>query len=145
MPQTITPYLLYEDGNAAVEFLTSAFGFTETMRSRSPEGRTWHAELALGDGALYLGEPGGDYRNPNRLGTRTSSTYVLVDDVDTHFEHAKAQAPRSSTSRPTRSTATAATSSATRKATSGSSRSGSGRSRRMSGAPSCRPRVSAAD
>ena len=90
MPQTITPYLLYEDGNAAVEFLTSAFGFTETMRSRSPEGRTWHAELALGDGSVYLGEPGGDYRNPNRLGTRTSSTYVLVDDVDAHFEHATA-------------------------------------------------------
>jgi PhnB protein len=90
MGQTITPYLLYEDGNAAVEFLTSTFGFEEKVRSRSPEGRTWHAELALGDGLVYLGEPGGDYRSPRRLGATTSSIYVVVDDVDAHYEHAKA-------------------------------------------------------
>ena len=29
----ITPYLLYEDAAAAIDFLTSAFGFTERMRS----------------------------------------------------------------------------------------------------------------
>ena len=90
MEQAITPYLLYEDGNAAVDFLTTAFGFAEKVRSRSPEGRTWHAELALGDGVVYLGEPGGDYRNPKRLGAATASIYVLVDDVDAHFRRAKA-------------------------------------------------------
>jgi len=89
MAQAITPYLLYEDGNAAVDFLTRAFGFAENVRSRSPEGRTWHAELALGEGTIYLGEPGGDYRSPKRLGAATTSIYVIVDDVDTHFEHAK--------------------------------------------------------
>jgi uncharacterized glyoxalase superfamily protein PhnB len=91
MAQAITPYLLYEDGNAAVDFLTRVFGFEEKVRSRSPEGRTWHAELALGDGAVYLGEPGGGYRNPKRLGAATTSIYVVVDDVDAHYEHAKSQ------------------------------------------------------
>jgi PhnB protein len=89
MAQAITPYLLYEDGNAAVDFLTRAFGFAEKVRSRSPEGRTSHAELALGEGTIYLGEPGGDYRNPRRLGAATTSIYVIVDDVDAHFEHAR--------------------------------------------------------
>jgi uncharacterized glyoxalase superfamily protein PhnB len=91
MTQAITPYLLYEDGDAAVEFLTRAFGFTVKAQSRSPEGRTWHAELALGDGTIYLGEPGSEYKGPRRLGGTTISIYAYVDDVDAHFEHAKAE------------------------------------------------------
>ena len=90
MPDTITPYLLYEDGAAAIDFLTKAFGFREVLRSRSPEGRVWHAELALGDGTVYLGEPGGEYRNPKRLGTTTVAIHVYVDDADAHYQHAKA-------------------------------------------------------
>ncbi len=90
MPETITPYLLYEDGAAAMDFLTSAFGFREVLRSHSPEGRVWHAELAYGDSNVFLGEPGGEYRNPKRLGAVTVGIHVYVDDVDTHYERAKA-------------------------------------------------------
>ena len=90
MPETITPYLLYEDGAGAMEFLTTAFGFREVLRSHSPEGRVWHAELAYGDGNIFLGEPGGDYRSPKRLGTTTVGIHVYVDDVDAHFERARA-------------------------------------------------------
>ena len=90
MGQAITPYLLYEDGAAAVEFLTSAFGFREIVRSISPEGRVWHAELELGAGSLMLGEPGADYRNPRRLGGVTVAIHVYVDDVDAHHDRAKA-------------------------------------------------------
>ena len=90
MSRTITPYLLYEDGAAAMDFLTSAFGFREVLRSHSPEGRVWHAELEFGDGNVFLGEPGGDYRSPKRLGTTTVGIHVYVDDVDKHHEIAKA-------------------------------------------------------
>jgi PhnB protein len=90
MTQTVTPYLLYEDGAAAMDFLTRAFGFEEVLRSHSPEGRVWHAELKLGDGHVYLGEPGVDYRSPKRLGTTTVGIHVYVDDVDAHHERAKA-------------------------------------------------------
>jgi PhnB protein len=86
----ITPYLLYEDGAAAMEFLANAFGFEEVLRSHSPEGRMWHGEMRLGDGRIYLGEPGSDYRNPKRLGGVTVSVHVYLDDVDAHFERAKA-------------------------------------------------------
>lgn len=89
MQQTVTPYLLYEDGAAAIDFLTRAFGFQEVMRSHSPEGRVWHAELSIGDGHVYLGEPGQDYRNPKRRGGTTVSIHVYVDDVDEHFAHAR--------------------------------------------------------
>ena len=88
MSQTITPYLLYEDGAAAVDFLTRAFGFEEVLRHRSPEGRTWHAELRLGDGHVYLGQPGGGYRGPRGAGV-TVGIHVYVDDVDAHHERAR--------------------------------------------------------
>ncbi len=87
---TVTPYLLYEDGAAAMEFLTRAFGFEEVLRSYSPEGRMWHGELRIGDGNVYVGEPGGDYRNPKRLGAVTVGVHVYLADVDAHCERAKA-------------------------------------------------------
>ena len=90
MSHTITPYLLYEDGAAAIDFLTRAFGFREVMRAPTPDGRVAHAELELGDGNVYLGEPGGDYRNPKRLGAPTVGIHVYVDDVDAHYERAVA-------------------------------------------------------
>jgi uncharacterized glyoxalase superfamily protein PhnB len=90
MRQTVTPYVLYEDGEAAVDYLTRAFGFETVEVARSPEGRVWHAELRIGDGLVYLGEPGADHRSPKQLGGTTVSIHVYVDDVDAHFERAKA-------------------------------------------------------
>jgi uncharacterized glyoxalase superfamily protein PhnB len=90
MPQTVTPYLLYEDGARAIGFLTRAFGFEEVERLASPDGRVQHAELRLGDGRVYLGQPGADYRNPKRLDARTVLLHVYVDDVDGHCERARA-------------------------------------------------------
>jgi uncharacterized glyoxalase superfamily protein PhnB len=90
MTQTITPYLLYEDAAAALEFLSRAFGFEETLRSTSSEGRVQHAEMRLDDGAIFLGEPGGDYRNPKRLGASTFCLYVYVADADAHCAQARA-------------------------------------------------------
>ena len=87
----ITPYLLYRDTDAAVDFLTRAAGFTEKVRMRGEDGKSNHAELEIGGAVIMLGSPGGDYKNPNDLGGRTQLVYVYVDDVDAHFEHAKAQ------------------------------------------------------
>ena len=86
----VTPYLLYEDADAAVDFLTNAFGFTEKVRMRGKDGKTNHAELELGGGIVMLGSPGGDYKSPDGLGGRTVLTYVYVDDVDAHYERAQA-------------------------------------------------------
>ena len=87
--QAITPYLLYENGAAACDFLVRAFGFRDELRSRSPEGRVWHAELSLGPGIVYLGEPGHGYVSPRRSGGTSVSIYCYVDDVDAHFERAR--------------------------------------------------------
>ncbi len=88
--QTITPYLLYEDVDAALGFLAKAFGFQEVLRYTGEEGYVNHAEMQIGDGKVYLGDPGDQYRNPKRLGQETVGIYVLVEDVDEHFQRAQA-------------------------------------------------------
>jgi uncharacterized glyoxalase superfamily protein PhnB len=90
MRQIVTPYLLYEDAPAAVDFLTQAFGFRETERTTGAGGGM-HVEMEVGpNGArIYLGAPGADFRGPATVGG-TSLVYVLVDDVDRHYERAKA-------------------------------------------------------
>lgn len=85
----ITPYLLYEDCAAALDFLTKAFGFTEDVRMAGPDGKVNHAEVRLGDGVVMMGMPGPDYENPGRHDHVHATVYVYVDDVDKHFEQAK--------------------------------------------------------
>jgi uncharacterized glyoxalase superfamily protein PhnB len=94
MTQTITPYLLYEDGEAAIEFLTQAFGFREVNRTAGAAGGL-HAELETGSGdaLIYLGQPPSGFSNPARVG-RTSLVYVLVDAVDELYDRAKAAGAR---------------------------------------------------
>lgn len=89
MTQQVTPYLLYEDGEAAIEFLTKAFAFREVDRTVGAGGGL-HAELEVtpGGGHIYLGQPPSGFRNPGEVGT-TSMTYVLVDDVDAHHGRAE--------------------------------------------------------
>jgi uncharacterized glyoxalase superfamily protein PhnB len=91
MAQQITPYLLYEDGEGAIEFLTNAFDFSLVDRTTGGAGGL-HAELkGPAGGQLYLGQPPDQYgfQNPAKVG-RTSEVYVLVDDADAHYERAKA-------------------------------------------------------
>ena len=77
--EQITPYLLYEDVAAALDWLSAAFGFKETLRFTEPDGRVSHAEMDTSAGGHFmLGQPGSDY------------LHVMVDDVDAHAERAKA-------------------------------------------------------
>jgi uncharacterized glyoxalase superfamily protein PhnB len=88
MRQTVTPYLLYEDAGAALEWLTNAFGFRETSRIDGEQG-VGHAEMDVGDGSIvYLGAPGGDFKRAKEAG-RTSLVYLLVDDIDRHYARAR--------------------------------------------------------
>lgn len=85
----VTPYLLYEDTDAMLEWLNEAFGFTESVRMRDENGRTNHAEVKTGDAVIMMGSPGTGYRNPKNLGGVTQLTYVYVDDLEAHYEVAK--------------------------------------------------------
>jgi len=88
--QSIVPYLLYKDCDAALAWLGRAFGFEEVLRYSGAEGYVNHAEMKLGDARIFMGDPGEHYRNPKELGQDTVGLYVYVDDVDAHFARAEA-------------------------------------------------------
>ncbi|MGZ4257669.1 MAG: VOC family protein [Gaiellaceae bacterium] len=89
--QTVTPYLLYEDCDAALDFLARAFGFEEVLRYTGEGGYVNHAEMKVGkEGRIYMGDPGDQYKSPKRLGQETCGIYVEVDDdVDALCERAR--------------------------------------------------------
>jgi uncharacterized glyoxalase superfamily protein PhnB len=88
--QQVTPYLLYEDGEGAIEFLTRVFGFQEVDRATGAAGGL-HAELEVpGGGRVYVGQAPTGYQNPAKLG-RTSLVFVLLEDVDEHFARSRAE------------------------------------------------------
>jgi PhnB protein len=88
--QRITPYLFYEDVEAALVFLARAFGLQETLRYRGAQGYVSHAEMRLGDGTIMLGDPGEQYRNPRRSGEVSVAIHVTVEDVRAPYERAVA-------------------------------------------------------
>ena len=87
----ITPYLLYEDVDAALKFLSKAFGFKEYGESfRGDDGKLNHAAMKLGKDFVMMGCPGPKFKNPNRLKQKVAvMQYVDIKNVDDHFERAK--------------------------------------------------------
>lgn len=82
---TVCPYLYYRDTNAALVFLTHACGFRERIRTAGDDGLVNHAELEFGESLVMIG------RDPDAVaGAGSGGVYVHVDDVDRHFDHAKA-------------------------------------------------------
>jgi uncharacterized glyoxalase superfamily protein PhnB len=90
--QSVTPYLLYEDCDAALDFLARAFGFEEVLRYTGEGGYVNHAEMKIGsEGRIYMGDPGDHYKSPKRVGQETCGIYVQIDgDVDELCERARA-------------------------------------------------------
>ena len=50
------PVLRYRDAAAAIDWLHQAFGFEERGVYRDDNGTVVHAELALGDGMIMIGQ-----------------------------------------------------------------------------------------
>ncbi|WP_188192275.1 VOC family protein [Nonomuraea sp. SYSU D8015] len=80
MKRTVYALARYRDCQAAIDFLTGAFGFRAHEVSKNDEGVVNHAELLVGDDMIMIGEgrPGGP------------GIYVAVEDVDAHHDRAEA-------------------------------------------------------
>ncbi len=64
----IVPSLIYRDLGQAIDWLCDVFGFTERLRITGPDGTVGHAQLAVGEGGILLGQARSDrgieYRAP---------------------------------------------------------------------------------
>ena len=86
--QRVIPYLSYEDGVTAIEWLGRAFGFRERPGSRvMVDGRVAHVEMDTGSGVFMLATPSKDYesvkhhREHCESARRWSSVPWLIDGV----------------------------------------------------------------
>jgi PhnB protein len=86
----VSPYLLYEDAAAAVEYLQRTFGFELRLSQIGGAGRM-HNELLLGDdGLVMLGQAGEGFSSPRTLGSfPPSMIHVYADDVEALHLRAK--------------------------------------------------------
>ena len=85
----VVPILIYQDVSKAIDWLCGAFGFRERLRAADRDGVVGHAQLLAGAGDIMIGRGGGPFK-PMRPGELHQYVLVSVDDVDRHFEHAKA-------------------------------------------------------
>ena len=85
----VSPYLLYEDAAAAVDYLEGTFGFELRRSAIGGAGRT-HYELLLGEDGLVEARPSGRgiSQSTNTRIDPPSMIHVYVDDVETSHKRA---------------------------------------------------------
>lgn len=84
----LVPYFGYHDAAAAIEFLSSAFGFETVQRVDGDDGAVVHCELRRSEAVVMLGS----WLEGQGAGTPVegAGVYVVVDNVDAHHETAVA-------------------------------------------------------
>ncbi|HEY5315530.1 MAG TPA: VOC family protein, partial [Pirellulales bacterium] len=53
---SIQPYLMIDGVAKAIEFYNQAFGATETLCMKQPDGRIGHAEIRIGDSTVMMAD-----------------------------------------------------------------------------------------
>ncbi|MGH9822112.1 MAG: VOC family protein [Blastocatellia bacterium] len=86
---TLLPHVAYQNVAEAVKWLTNVFGFTEHYRYGSPD-EPDGAQMHLGNAWIMLTRSREHRGSPAQFGHGTQSLTIFVDDVDAHYERAKA-------------------------------------------------------
>lgn len=88
-PSAVVPYLSYRDADSALRFLQDAFGVEVSVRWGDDRGDVQHAEVSWSGATVMLGT--GDHPALEVVDRSTGhGIYLVVDDVDDHFERAVA-------------------------------------------------------
>ena len=85
MTSPVIPVLIYEDIEAAHDYLVHVFGFTSDGIERTPDGTVVHGEVRLGEARIWLHRVSGDLASPRALTKLNGGLVVHVEDVDEHF------------------------------------------------------------
>lgn len=101
--QTIIPMLSYENGLEAMAWLCRVYQFKEKTRWLDESGRLSHGEIVMGENMVMLSSPTEHYQSPRHHRELCSlaakwdevpyvinGVLVIVDNVEEHFRHAKA-------------------------------------------------------
>jgi PhnB protein len=88
---SITPYLVVNNADAAIDFYKRAFGATELFRFPMPDGKVGHAEIRIGNSVVMLADefPDMDARGPRSYGGTPVSLMLYVENVDSMAKRAE--------------------------------------------------------
>ena len=79
---TITPYFMVKDAARFVEFLVSAFGGTEELRSLRPDGHIANTQVRIGTSTIMASEAS------DRYPPMAAAFYLYVKDADSAMAQA---------------------------------------------------------
>jgi uncharacterized glyoxalase superfamily protein PhnB len=94
--QRVTAVLVYEDIEAAHDFLVTAFGFQAGRIDRDDDGQIVHGEVLARSEVIWLHRVTTEHHmvSPRLQADAHGGLAVIVDDVDAHYERAGAAGAR---------------------------------------------------
>src|SRR6266446_4823959 len=80
----VSPYLIVDGAERALEFYKKAFGAVELFRHTAPTGKVGHAEVRIGDTVVMLADvhPDFDAHGPAHYGGSPISLHMYVEDIE---------------------------------------------------------------
>lgn len=87
---SVTPHLVFDDAAAAIDWYKRGFGAEEVSRAVGPDGKIMHAEIRIGNSALYMNDAMGGGKSPNALGGSPIGLWIYTQDADALFNRALA-------------------------------------------------------
>ena len=93
----LTPYLLVQDANKAIDFYSEVFGAEETHRLAGPDGKSvMHAEMKISDSVFFIAglQPSMGLAACRQGETPPVSLHLYVEDVDSVYDKAVAKGCR---------------------------------------------------
>jgi uncharacterized glyoxalase superfamily protein PhnB len=93
---TVIPILVYEDIQAAHDYLVGTFGLTSGGLHRIDDGTVVHAEVRNGDAPIWLHRVTAEHAmaSPRDAAQSHGGLSVVVPDVDLHYARVKATGAR---------------------------------------------------
>jgi uncharacterized glyoxalase superfamily protein PhnB len=82
--RTVTPYLVVPDADREIKFVEAAFGATQKMCQRLPDGAVMHAEFVIGDSTIMMGQANEQWK------ALSGSLFLWVPNVDEVYQKALA-------------------------------------------------------
>ena len=86
---SLTPNLVFQNADAAIDFYKRVFGATERVRMPGPDGKVLHAELKIGDSIIFVNDAMGPIAPTAAQGASNPIyLHLYVPDVDVIFNRA---------------------------------------------------------
>jgi len=80
---TVTPYLVVDDAEKIINFMTEAFGAQPVFEPmKRPDGKIMHAEFKIGNSILMIAD------SSERAQANSSTLYLYVPNVDAVYQRA---------------------------------------------------------